>query len=156
MCVHVHVCMCVKAVEGLAGTRLHVGVCVNRHGPARVSPCLTAACGHSRALPHLQAFTLLPPAAPPPFPSHLPPSLCCSEYWTYFLPHRVGADMAASLTDACQPISASQAKSINMIDAVLTGHVDTFVDQVGGAGGQRGVAEVLGPGKGLASVGRSV
>ncbi len=39
-----------------------------------------------------------------------------SEYWTYSLPRRVGVEMATQLTQACQPIIASEAVSINLIN----------------------------------------
>jgi putative two-component system hydrogenase maturation factor HypX/HoxX len=39
-----------------------------------------------------------------------------SEYWTYTLPRRVGADKAIELTEACQPIGTAEAKRIGFID----------------------------------------
>ncbi len=42
-----------------------------------------------------------------------------SEYHTYTLPKRVGADTATKLLDECLPISASYAQKIGMIDEVL-------------------------------------
>ena len=42
-----------------------------------------------------------------------------SEYWTYLLPRRVGADVAIRLTSDCKPLGASEASRIGLIDAVL-------------------------------------
>ncbi len=42
-----------------------------------------------------------------------------SEYHTYTLPKRVGHDKAQKLLDACLPISAQEAHTIGMIDAVF-------------------------------------
>ena len=42
-----------------------------------------------------------------------------SEYWTYVLPRRVGADEAARLTEQCLPIGAQQAARIGLVDDVL-------------------------------------
>jgi putative two-component system hydrogenase maturation factor HypX/HoxX len=45
-----------------------------------------------------------------------------SEYWTYLLPRRVGADAAIRLTSDCQPLGANEAVRIGLIDAVLGGN----------------------------------
>ncbi|PWT84154.1 MAG: hydrogenase maturation protein [Blastocatellia bacterium] len=42
-----------------------------------------------------------------------------SEYWTYTLPKRVGADVARQLTEQCLPISVQQGRQIGMIDDVI-------------------------------------
>jgi putative two-component system hydrogenase maturation factor HypX/HoxX len=42
-----------------------------------------------------------------------------SEYWTYTLPKRVGADLARQLTDRCQPISVHEGRDIGLIDDVI-------------------------------------
>ena len=42
-----------------------------------------------------------------------------SEYWTYTLPKRVGAQLARQLTDRCVPISVYQARDIGLIDDVI-------------------------------------
>jgi len=42
-----------------------------------------------------------------------------SEYWTYLLPRRVGADAAIRLTSDCQPLGANEAARIGLIDAIL-------------------------------------
>ena len=42
-----------------------------------------------------------------------------SEYWTYFLPKRVGRDAATELTGATRPITANQAHAIGMVDDLL-------------------------------------
>ncbi|CAN0516955.1 unnamed protein product [Scytosiphon promiscuus] len=41
------------------------------------------------------------------------------EYWTYFLPERIGRDAAMELTGATRPITASQAHAIGMVDDLL-------------------------------------
>lgn len=42
-----------------------------------------------------------------------------SEYWTYSLPKRVGADLAEQLTERCLPISVHDAKTIGLIDDIV-------------------------------------
>jgi putative two-component system hydrogenase maturation factor HypX/HoxX len=42
-----------------------------------------------------------------------------SEYWTYVLPRRVGAENARRLTQDCMPTLASQAQSMGLADLVL-------------------------------------
>lgn len=42
-----------------------------------------------------------------------------SEYWTYLLPHRVGDLQAHKLTNDLLPISAEQAKSLQLVDDVI-------------------------------------
>ena len=42
-----------------------------------------------------------------------------SEYWTYLLPKRVGADIAIQLTSDCKPLGTKEALRIGLIDAVL-------------------------------------
>jgi putative two-component system protein, hydrogenase maturation factor HypX/HoxX len=44
-----------------------------------------------------------------------------SEYWTYTLPRRVGAEQAARLTDACLPVSPASAVRSGLIDRVIVG-----------------------------------
>jgi putative two-component system hydrogenase maturation factor HypX/HoxX len=44
-----------------------------------------------------------------------------SEYWTYVLPRRVGADAAAALTERCLPIGAGDAARVGLVDEVLYG-----------------------------------
>jgi len=41
-----------------------------------------------------------------------------SEYWTYFLPKRVGGEMSKKLTEELLPLSAQAAKAINLVDDV--------------------------------------
>jgi len=59
-----------------------------------------------------------------------------SEYWTYTLPKRVGAEMALQLTEQCQPISVQQAKAIGLIDDIIvqddlgTSHFNSFNRQI--------------------------
>lgn len=41
------------------------------------------------------------------------------EYWTHFLPERVGRDAATELTGATRPITANQAHAMGMVDDLL-------------------------------------
>jgi putative two-component system hydrogenase maturation factor HypX/HoxX len=52
-----------------------------------------------------------------------------SEYWTYTLPRRVGADVSVELTTACRPIGVVTACDIGLIDAVLD-NVNAFERQL--------------------------
>ncbi|WP_308282875.1 hydrogenase maturation protein [Pseudonocardia nigra] len=49
-----------------------------------------------------------------------------SEYWTYVLPRRVGADEAGRLTGECLPIGAAEAARIGLADRVLPGSPAEF------------------------------
>lgn len=42
-----------------------------------------------------------------------------SEYWTYLLPRRVGADRARSIMDQCLPLLTDDALTIGMVDELL-------------------------------------
>ena len=42
-----------------------------------------------------------------------------SEYWTYTLPRRVGADQAARLTEACLPVSPASALRCGLVHRVI-------------------------------------
>jgi putative two-component system hydrogenase maturation factor HypX/HoxX len=53
-----------------------------------------------------------------------------SEYWTYTLPRRVGAEQAARLTDACLPVSPASALRYGLVDRVVEGGADAFRAQV--------------------------
>ena len=53
-----------------------------------------------------------------------------SEYWTYTLPRRVGADMALQITDACQPMGVEEACEIGLLDAAFGADVDDFQHQL--------------------------
>ena len=60
-----------------------------------------------------------------------------SEYWTYTLPRRVGAEQAARLTEACLPVSPASALRCGLVDRVIEGsvadyraHVATLADQL--------------------------
>jgi putative two-component system hydrogenase maturation factor HypX/HoxX len=54
-----------------------------------------------------------------------------SEYWTYLLPRRLGAPMAAQLTGApFAPLSTSRAVEIGLLDAAFGATVESFVAQV--------------------------
>ena len=47
-----------------------------------------------------------------------------SEYWTYTLPRRVGAEQAAWLTEACLPVTHGSALRCGLIDRVITCGID--------------------------------
>lgn len=49
-----------------------------------------------------------------------------SEYWTYTLPRRVGADTAHALTTACQPIGVDAAGAIGLLDEAFGTSADEF------------------------------
>jgi len=53
-----------------------------------------------------------------------------SEYWTYTLPRRVGAEQAAWLTDACLPVSPGSALRSGLVDRVIEGGADRYRAQV--------------------------
>jgi len=53
-----------------------------------------------------------------------------SEYWTYTLPRRVGAEHAARLTEACLPVTPRSALRCGLIDRVITGGIDGYHTQV--------------------------
>jgi putative two-component system protein, hydrogenase maturation factor HypX/HoxX len=53
-----------------------------------------------------------------------------SEYWTYTLPRRVGAEQAAQLTDACLPVSPASALWCGLVDRVIEGGADRYRAQV--------------------------
>jgi putative two-component system protein, hydrogenase maturation factor HypX/HoxX len=53
-----------------------------------------------------------------------------SEYWTYTLPRRVGAEEAARLTSACLPVSAASALRSGLVDQVIAGDPAGFRAQV--------------------------
>jgi len=42
-----------------------------------------------------------------------------SEYWTYSLPQRVGAELAERLTEQCLPISVQESKALGLIDDII-------------------------------------
>jgi putative two-component system hydrogenase maturation factor HypX/HoxX len=44
-----------------------------------------------------------------------------SEYWTYTLPRRVGAEHAARLTEACLPVTPAAALRCGLVDQVIPG-----------------------------------
>ncbi|MCK9388957.1 MAG: enoyl-CoA hydratase-related protein [Sulfuritalea sp.] len=49
-----------------------------------------------------------------------------SEYWTYLLPRRVGADAAQAIMRNRQPLTAQRAAASGFIDACLAGDVQAF------------------------------
>jgi putative two-component system hydrogenase maturation factor HypX/HoxX len=50
-----------------------------------------------------------------------------SEYWTYTLPRRVGAERAQEITTACQPMGADVACEIGLLDAAFGTDADEFL-----------------------------
>lgn len=52
-----------------------------------------------------------------------------SEYWTYLLPQRVGAEQARGIMQNRMPIAASQAAQIGLIDAAFGSDADAFLDE---------------------------
>src|SRR4051812_10869537 len=55
-----------------------------------------------------------------------------SEYWTYLLPRRVGAEMAARLTSApFEPMGAQRAVEIGLLDAAVGATAESFRAEVG-------------------------
>ena len=53
-----------------------------------------------------------------------------SEYWTYFLPLRVGGAMASYITEGLQPLLGEQACEIGLVDRVLCEDKASFVAAV--------------------------
>ena len=53
-----------------------------------------------------------------------------SEYWTYTLPRRVGAEHAARLTGECLPVSPAAALRCGMIDRIIDGGIADYHAQV--------------------------
>ena len=53
-----------------------------------------------------------------------------SEYWTYTLPRRVGAQEAARLTQACLPVTPASALRSGLVDQVITGDPASYRAQV--------------------------
>jgi putative two-component system protein, hydrogenase maturation factor HypX/HoxX len=53
-----------------------------------------------------------------------------SEYWTYTLPRRVGAQEAARLTGACLPVSPASALRSGLVDRVIAADVAGYRGQV--------------------------
>jgi putative two-component system hydrogenase maturation factor HypX/HoxX len=59
-----------------------------------------------------------------------------SEYWTYTLPRRVGAQKAAELTRACLPVSPASAARCGLVDRVVTGDIAAYRAQVAAQAGE--------------------
>ena len=53
-----------------------------------------------------------------------------SEYWTYTLPRRVGAQRAAELTQACLPVSPASAVRCGLVDRVIASDSAGYRQQV--------------------------
>ena len=49
-----------------------------------------------------------------------------SEYWTYFLPQRVGRETAMEITNSCKPMLARKAVELGMYDQLLGNTKDEF------------------------------
>ncbi len=49
-----------------------------------------------------------------------------SEYWTYLLPKRVGAERAQAITTACQPMLGSEALDMRFVDELFHENWDQF------------------------------
>ncbi|MEU9337133.1 enoyl-CoA hydratase-related protein [Streptomyces sp. NPDC048290] len=62
-----------------------------------------------------------------------------SEYWTYSLPRRVGAQEAARLTEEALPVGAAEARRIGLVDHAVPGTVAQFDAWV-----ERGAAQLAG------------
>jgi putative two-component system protein, hydrogenase maturation factor HypX/HoxX len=59
-----------------------------------------------------------------------------SEYWTYTLPRRVGAEHAARLTQACLPVTPAAALRCGLVDRVIAGGAAEYRAQVATLAGQ--------------------
>ena len=59
-----------------------------------------------------------------------------SEYWTYTLPRRVGAEQAARLTEECLPVSPASALRYGLVDRVIGGGA-ADVPRAGGYPGRK-------------------
>jgi putative two-component system hydrogenase maturation factor HypX/HoxX len=55
-----------------------------------------------------------------------------SEYWTYLLPRRIGAELSAAITTTFKPIGTRQAVDIGLLDAAFGDTAVTFGDQARG------------------------
>lgn len=53
-----------------------------------------------------------------------------SEYWTYLLPRRVGAEKARALTEGCLPLGAAAAARMGLIDRAFDQDVPGFQAQI--------------------------
>lgn len=53
-----------------------------------------------------------------------------SEYWTYLLPKKVGAELAHTITQECQPMLASEAFDCGFADTLLSEDWDEYHDQL--------------------------
>ncbi|MCK6421057.1 MAG: enoyl-CoA hydratase-related protein [Aquabacterium sp.] len=69
-----------------------------------------------------------------------------SEYWTYLLPARVGAEAAHAITQQRLPIGAAQAAAEGLVDAALPGSPAVFLEGVVA----QAVAQAQGPQHGAA------
>ena len=59
-----------------------------------------------------------------------------SEYWTYTLPRRVGAEQAARLTEAGLPVSPATARRCGLVDRVIGADIAGYREQVAALAGQ--------------------
>ena len=59
-------------------------------------------------------------------PTYKSMELYGSEYWTFFLPRRVGLEVAMDLTTSVEAISAHEAKQYGLVDDIVGRYVKTF------------------------------
>ncbi|MEA2427839.1 MAG: putative two-component system protein hydrogenase maturation factor HypX/HoxX [Thermoleophilaceae bacterium] len=55
-----------------------------------------------------------------------------SEYWTYLLPRRVGAELSTQLTESFKPVGTARAVEIGLLDAAFGDTVASFRSQLQG------------------------
>lgn len=53
-----------------------------------------------------------------------------SEYWTLTLPRRVGVKKAQELTESCLPLSVAYAKTIGLVDTVLSENDEAYLQEL--------------------------
>ncbi len=53
-----------------------------------------------------------------------------SEYWTYLLPKRVGSEMAAAITEQCQPMLMAEALDIHLVDELFQEDWQSFHNEL--------------------------
>lgn len=63
-------------------------------------------------------------------PHYLTLGLHGSEYWTYTLPRRVGAEKARELTEACLPVGAAAAVEMGLADRLLPEEDGPYFDEL--------------------------
>ncbi|MDQ1339155.1 MAG: putative two-component system protein hydrogenase maturation factor HypX/HoxX [Campylobacterota bacterium] len=63
-------------------------------------------------------------------PHYMNLGLFGSEYWTYTLPKKIGAEKADELMQKCMPIGAQEAKRIKLVDEVFDENIDKFTKEL--------------------------